>query len=108
MADGGEDHARHFSLIPVSTDLLALVQEQWRIFQQWLRRFHAGAAALDTHPAGTHLRYDALEGEIQAAPAQASSLPQHYTAHFRERPGQETVPVGMPCAWEAQWLPCPV
>lgn len=61
--DSIDDWSDTFTVFPVRSEVLALEQEQWRLFVAWNRRYKSGEVGVDSHPGhgGIDPRWDELE-----------------------------------------------
>ncbi len=61
--DALDDCSQVYALWPASGQALELEQEQWRVFVLWTRRYEAGAATTEQHPArgGIDSRWDEIQ-----------------------------------------------
>jgi hypothetical protein len=97
-----------YELRPVDDETLRLALEDWESWLRWETAFHAGQAALDTHPAlpADRARHDAIAPVLEARLAALAGPVVRVTARFRPAPGHEDAGRGR--YLEVEWTPCVV
>jgi hypothetical protein len=101
------DYTEQFELHAMEPVLFDAAKEQWAIYREWERRFHAGEVPLDTHPGhgGVVPRYDELELAIRAGLAATSGSPKIARGNFRATTNQPDLPEGCLREMEVEWTP---
>ena len=100
-----DDWTDTFVLTPVAGDTLALALEQWAIWRKWEAAFHAGKVPHGSHPAfgGQDERYDELTQILKRRLTEKSAEAVRAKGHFRVRPHQQDMPVGVMRELEVEW-----
>jgi hypothetical protein len=104
--DVADDYVDHFKLYPITSEFLEKETRRETIFLAWQHRFRQGFETEKTHPArgGMDSEYDALTAWLAARVETLAPLPNIYTATFRARPDQASLPLGTTREMEVAWV----